>query len=151
MDDFKLHICFKIKQTSLIVFYYDMQEIWTLCRIFKRNISQRKHTPELKQVAAKRQAVQDKSTRMNIDEFNTNQQTYINFGANLDYTNYNSSDQRNQFHVGQLNFPISQQPQLTAPPSSNLWTKPAANDVLSYDNWDELGSVIKFAGDSPNL
>lgn len=155
-----------------------MQEIWTLCRIFKRNVSQRKHMLELKQLAAKRQSIHDKSSRSMSSTVETNQQiTYINFGASLGHDHYHNIEQkptvvtynhtitssehhqRNniQFHhVGQLNSPVvavaQQQPQLNniVQPSSNSWNiKPAAahaND-FTFDNWDELGSVVKFAVD----
>nr|AFK39463.1 unknown [Lotus japonicus] len=133
-------------------------EIWTLCRIFKRNVSQRKHTPELRLLGAKRQCVHDKSSRsmMSSAEFNTNQETYINFGASLGYyqdgqkptiSNYSSSDQRNNFHGGQLRSPtVVQQAQVNAA-SSNFWMNLAmsTDHFFTSDNWDELGSVVKFA------
>ncbi|XP_027342991.1 transcription factor JUNGBRUNNEN 1-like [Abrus precatorius] len=129
-------------------------EIWTLCRIFKRNVSQKKHAPDLRQLAAKRNSINDKSTKMSNAEFNTNQEAYINFGAHYHseqkpIINYTSSIQRNQFHMGQLSSPVAHQPQLTAP-SSNFVTNPIANDFFTFDNWDELGSVVKFAVDSPS-
>lgn len=99
----------------------------------------------------------DKNTMMNNVELYTNQEAYINFGGHyhneqkpvINYTN--NSDQRNQFHVNQLCSPVAQhQPQLTAP-SSNFWiNNPVGNDFFTFDNWDELGSVVKFSVDSPN-
>ncbi|XP_061375071.1 transcription factor JUNGBRUNNEN 1-like [Gastrolobium bilobum] len=130
-------------------------EIWTLCRIFKRNVSQRKHIPDLKQIAAKRHSMHDKNTIMSSVEFNTNQEGYINFGGHYHnqktVINYTSSDQWNQFHVGdQLSSPVEQQPQQTAP-ASNFWINQAMNDFYTFDNWDELGSVVKFAVDSSSF
>lgn len=133
-------------------------EIWTLCRIFKRNVSQRKHIPDMKYLSAKRHHSNDMGTRKSTVESNTNQESYINFGSNLgnyqnekSVINYRYSNQRNQFHVSQLNSPVAQQPQLTAP-SSNFWTNPAVtNEFFTFENWDELGSVVKFAIDSPSL
>lgn len=53
---------------------------------------------------------------------------------------------------------MAQQPhQFIAAPSSNLWNisntnynpnSAAANDIFTFDNCDELGSVVKFAFDS---
>ncbi|CAJ1958107.1 unnamed protein product [Sphenostylis stenocarpa] len=133
-------------------------EIWTLCRIFKRNVSQKKHMPDFKHVSAKRHAFHEKSSRMSNVEFDSaNQESYINFGGHYHIEqkpaiNYTNTDQRNQFHVmSQLCSPVAQQqPQLTAP-SSNLWTNPPGNDFFTFDNWDELGSVVKFAVDSPSM
>lgn len=80
-----------------------------------------------------------------------NQESYINFGGHYQkeqkaVINYTNCDKRNQLccTVAQ------QQPQLTAP-SSNLWSNPPGNDFFTFDNWDELGSVVKFAVDSPSL
>ncbi|WJX72927.1 Transcription factor JUNGBRUNNEN 1, variant 2 [Trifolium repens] len=138
-------------------------EIWTLCRIFKRNVSQRKpQMAEVKQFATKRQTIQEKRSRMdNNIEFNINQQTYINFGASHEQhhhnedkpiNNYAISDQSNQFHVDELSSSVSHQPQQNnVTQYSNFWINQAANELLSFDNWDELGSVVKFAVDSPSL
>ncbi|KAG5000453.1 hypothetical protein AAZX31_08G167700 [Glycine max] len=135
-------------------------EIWTLCRIFKRNVSQRKHTPDLKQLSAKRHSIHDKNSRMSNVEFNnTNQESYINFGGHYQneqkpVINYTNSDQRNQYHVMTHQLfaaPVAQhhqQPQQLTSPSSNFWlNSPPGNDFFTFDNWDELGSVVKFVVD----
>lgn len=140
-----------------------MQEIWTLCRIFKRSVSHRKqYTPDLRQLAAKR-ASTDKITKMRSLECDySNQEAYINFGTNFGHyandhrpviNNNASNDQRHhhhQVHVGLLNSPAAQPPRLSAP-SSDFWNSPAANDFFTFENWDELGSVVKFAADSPMM
>lgn len=141
--------------------YAHEAEIWTLCRIFKRNVSQRKNMADVKPLATKRQTIHEKSSRMNSSmEFNTNQETYINFGTSQEHhhnedkpvNNYTSSDQRNQFHVDQLSSSVEHQPQqINVTQSSNFWIKQAANELLSFDNWDELGSVVNFVSDSPSL
>lgn len=139
-----------------------MQEIWTLCRIFKRNVPPRKQQiPEVKPLASKREIVHEKSSRMNDMEFGANQQTYINFGAshehwrvneNQQMDNYGRIDQMNEFHVDQMSSSVAHQPQQhNAAQSSNYWINQAANELLSFDNWDELGSVVKFSVDSPSL
>ncbi|XP_061352129.1 transcription factor JUNGBRUNNEN 1-like [Gastrolobium bilobum] len=132
-------------------------EIWTLCRILKRNVTQRKYTPDLRQLASKRLS-SDKITRMRSVEFNTNGEAYINFGTSLGHhendrkpvVKNTSSDQRHQFHVGELSSPVAHQTQLTAP-SSNFWINPEANDFFAFENWDELGSVVKYAVDSSTI
>ncbi|CAI8595369.1 unnamed protein product [Vicia faba] len=139
-------------------------EIWTLCRIFKRNVPQRKQQiPEVKPLGSKRQSqiIHEKSSRMNNIEFGANQQTYINFGASHEHrpinehkliSNYTSIDQMNQFHVDQMSSSVAHQPQQNnVTQSSNYWVNQAANELLSFDNWDELGSVVKFSVDSPSL
>ncbi|CAL0310778.1 unnamed protein product [Lupinus luteus] len=132
-------------------------EIWTLCRIFKRNVSQRKHKPDIRtHSASKHQKNIDMSTRKITEEFtNTSEEAYINFGAN--HGNYQNKQKhvinypRNQFHVGQLSSSVAQQSLLTTP-SSNLWLNlSVTNDLFTFENWDELGSVVKFSVDSPSL
>ncbi|MED6125165.1 hypothetical protein PIB30_066100 [Stylosanthes scabra] len=171
-------------------------EIWTLCRIFKRNVSQRKHTSDLRShlVATNNK---HKTTKTLLVQSNNNnhyqhhqhQESYINFGATIighhhyqneqkpaiNYTalgsnNNNDQTQRNNnnnnHHHHQLNYhhPSSvvattnvaqqQQQQQMMAPTSNMWINPSAlNDFFGFDddNWDELGSVVKFAVDSPSL
>ena len=103
----------------------------------------------MKQLSNKRQAIHETSTKINNNmEFNINQQTYINFGASHEHhhshedkpvNSYTSSEQSNQFHGNNVT------------PSSKFWIKKDANELLSFDNWDELGSVVRFAVDSPSL
>ncbi|KAF1898191.1 hypothetical protein Lal_00032956 [Lupinus albus] len=128
-------------------------EIWTLCRIFKRNVSQRKHMPNIRtHSASKCQNNIDISTRKSTEEStNTNEEAYINFGASVGHY------QNEQKHVinyprNQLSSSVAQQSLVTAP-SSNFWINLAVtnNDLFTFENWDELGSVVKFCVDSPSL
>ena len=116
---------------------------------------------DVKPLGTKRQTIHEKNSRMNSNmEFNTNQQAYINFGTSHEHhhneekpvNNYTSSDQRNQFHVDQLSSSVEHQPQqINVTESSNFWIKQAANELLSFDNWNELGSVVNFVSDSPSF
>ncbi|OIV92504.1 hypothetical protein TanjilG_02267 [Lupinus angustifolius] len=127
-------------------------EIWTLCRIFKRNVSQRKHIPYMRSnSASKHHDNINMSNRKNIED----SEAYINFGASLSHfqneQKHVNNYPMNQFHVGQLSSQVAQKPQLTAP-SYNFWTNPSVtNDFFMFENWDELGSVVKFGVDSPSL
>ena len=130
-----------------------MQEIWTLCRIFKRNASHKKFTPDLRQGAAKRQSTGKSTTSISTMEDSNNTNSYISFGENnfgnhhneqkplINYTN----DHRNQFHVDQWMTSSVAQPQLVAPASSLWITDSAADDLFMHENWDELGSIVNFA------
>ncbi|XP_019455251.1 PREDICTED: transcription factor JUNGBRUNNEN 1-like isoform X2 [Lupinus angustifolius] len=132
-------------------------EIWTLCRIFKRNVSQRKNMTDIRtHSASKRQNNINISIRKSTEEStNTNEEAYINFGANLGH--YQNEKKhvinypRNLFNVGQLSSSVAQQSLLTEP-SSNFWINLAVtNELFTSENWDELGSVVKFSVDSPSL
>ncbi|KAI4333331.1 hypothetical protein L6164_018159 [Bauhinia variegata] len=136
-------------------------EIWTLCRIFKRNVSHRKYEQEWRQITgAKRHGI-DKSTRTSsVDSESDTQEAYINFSFPYHHNvhqhyneqkpdiNYTSVDQRNQFHVGQLISSPLGQPQLPSPNASSFWiNNPVGDDFFKFDqnSWDELASVVKFA------
>ncbi|KAK7257053.1 hypothetical protein RIF29_30746 [Crotalaria pallida] len=131
-------------------------EIWTLCRILKRNASERKSTPNLRQFPAKRN-FNDKIPTMRSVECNNTGEGYINFGRSHGHcqnehkpiVNYTSIGQMHQFHhAGNLSSQVAQQPKLTAP-SSSLWNNnPVDSDFFKFENWDELGSIVKFANDS---
>ncbi|MED6138584.1 hypothetical protein PIB30_075619 [Stylosanthes scabra] len=162
-------------------------EIWTLCRIFKRNVSQRKHTADLRShlVATNNKHKKTLHVQSNNHHHHQPQESYINFGATIighhhyqneqkpviNYTalcNNNNNDQtqrnnNNHHHHHHLNYhpssvvatttTVAQQQQQMMAPTSNMWINPSAmNDFFGFDdNWDELGSVVKFAVDSPSL
>ncbi|XP_054816617.1 putative NAC domain-containing protein 94 [Prosopis cineraria] len=179
-------------------------EIWTLCRIFKRNVPPRKHITDWRspQAGAKRQYSSiEKNTRLvssssvvdHSNYNNNNKEAYINFGGSNhhhhdghyysqvnhhdhdhghhhehkptvfnNYSNNTNIDQRNNNQFMMMNCQAEAQPPqlITASSSSSssnyLWinnhSAAAANhDFLTYENWDELGSVVKFALDSSIL
>lgn len=141
-----------------------MQEIWTLCRILKRNVSQRKQfTSEVKQLAAnKRISTDQKLNRMGGVDGNINREAYnISFDSNFGHiynNDHNKSlmienNMKNDQRLFQFQTPMDQQQAqlLTAPPSSNLWISPIVNDLFKSENWDELASVVNFAFDSPMI
>ncbi|KAK7405421.1 hypothetical protein VNO78_06701 [Psophocarpus tetragonolobus] len=118
-------------------------EIWTLCRILKRNVSHRKYTLDLRQ---------EKMTKMKSEEFNNNGEEYIKFSTSLGhyYNDYKPVISHNNIrsdkrHYDNLNSQVPQQPQITTLPSSNFWINPPTNNNFStFENWDELGSIVKF-------
>ncbi|KAJ7948922.1 Transcription factor JUNGBRUNNEN 1 [Quillaja saponaria] len=136
-------------------------EIWTLCRIFKRNVSHKKYTPDWRELSSKHHSV-DKSIKAVSMGSNYNQEAaYINFGANYINT-YNCNeqrpaitnaisdhDQRNQFHVGDQLSSSMAQPQSTE--SSSSYRVKDDQDIDEFfmfnENWDELRSVFQFSLD----
>lgn len=108
--------------------------------------------------------------------YNDNKEAYINFGGSSNNLHHHYShqvnhhyhheqkpevfntniDPRNNHQLMMMNsssqVATQQQPQLITASSSNLWlnnpSAATASDFLSYENWDELGSVVKFAFDS---
>ncbi|XVF79360.1 hypothetical protein PTKIN_Ptkin14bG0215700 [Pterospermum kingtungense] len=133
-------------------------EVWTICRIFKRNVSLRKYTADWREIAAKRNSISNTITSQTSFslESNDDEKNYISFGDPI-RQHYDDEKQavdeingRSQYwHVAadELSSTIAQvpaQPPLIAPSSS--FPNPE-NDFFTYANWDELRSVVEFAPD----
>uniref|UniRef100_UPI003D76DCE5 NAC transcription factor 25-like n=1 Tax=Silene latifolia TaxID=37657 RepID=UPI003D76DCE5 len=147
-------------------------EIWTLCRIFKRN---KRQTPDWKEISARRNAVNSSSKSGSIDP-NPNHERYISFTTypstpNNGYatistkTNHNNNYNNNVVIVDQKNdyFEVERiQSQWntmahSTPVASNSSTLKIGEDYESdlgylYErNWDDLNSVVEFAVRTPLL
>ncbi|KAG2305752.1 hypothetical protein Bca52824_025500 [Brassica carinata] len=120
-------------------------EVWTLCRIFKRNVSSTKYTPDWKELAS--------GKRVKPQQSKYQEAAYISFGDNESSTNKimesKENHERNVFQLHQT--PHQHQPILmectstqvnnTVPHISN----DSNMDDINYENWDELRSVVEFA------
>ncbi|KAL9230861.1 hypothetical protein vseg_006156 [Gypsophila vaccaria] len=152
-------------------------EIWTLCRIFKRN---RRQTPDWRELSARRIASNPSSKSSSIDS-NTNHERYISFTtgpttpnnggyttarANIyeslnQYNNDNiTKDQKNinvrfqqDYNQLQSNFMAHMTPVLLNTTTLNVGEDYESD--LPYVNhghtWDDLNSVVEFAIRSPLL
>lgn len=127
-----------------------LQEVWTLCRIFKRNVSCRKYTPDLKQLSTTpQQPPIDTSSKLCCQvESNYTQESYVNFGAPLiqHYDNkppVHHVKERKPLHVDQLSY-VAQPPSMAS--SLNI-SSPYGNQILTHGDWDELTSVVDCAFD----
>ncbi|XVE52895.1 hypothetical protein DITRI_Ditri02bG0160800 [Diplodiscus trichospermus] len=128
-------------------------EVWTICRVFKRNMSHRKYTPEWREIAAKRNSISNKirSQACSTVDSNTDEENYISFGAPVlqEYDDEKKVvDQTNgrcqYWHVAVDQLSTVAQPPLVSPSSS--FSNPE-HDFFTYASWDELGSVVEFALD----
>ncbi|KAJ7982014.1 Transcription factor JUNGBRUNNEN 1 [Quillaja saponaria] len=138
-------------------------EIWTLCRIFKRSVSHIKYTPEWRELSSKRHSVEKSTKTCSMESNYSNQDAYINFGANNSntcfsgeqhrpvITNYTSNQRNDQFdhhHAGdQLKYSSMLQPQMITTPSPSFRVNHETNEFFNFNdqNWDELRSVVQFA------
>ncbi|XP_022718087.1 transcription factor JUNGBRUNNEN 1-like [Durio zibethinus] len=128
-------------------------EVWTICRIFKRNVSHRKYTPVWREIAAKRNSITctTSSQTCSLESNNDDHGNYINFGAPIlqhfdDEKQVNKINGRNQYwQVTDQLSTIAQPAPLIAPSSSSFSNQ--ENDFLTYANWDELRTVVDFAHD----
>lgn len=137
--------CFNVSYTLL-----RLQEVWTICRIFKRSVSHRKYTPDWREIASNRTSTATPSPQIicsmglgsNIHE------TYIAFGSPLvqscdEKPGFSGMNGRNQWHAEQLS--IAQPSSMAS--SSSFSSCPENNDFFTRANWDELKSVVEFAFD----
>ena len=127
------------------------QEVWTLCRIFKRNVSYRKYTPDWRQLTTKcQQPPIDTSSKIcSPVESIYKQESYVSFGAPLiqHYDNKppagSHAIERKPLHLDQLSH-IAQPPSMAS--SSNM-SSPYIHEIFTHGDWDELRSVVECAFD----
>jgi len=137
-----------------LVFLCVSQEVWTLCRIFKRVPSYKKYTPNLKDSAT---APITKPNPTNSSSSKTCSLESDNSKPYLTFTNSPSSmllQQQNEMkkpvfeHVDQQRSHIllGHVPQ---PPTSfsysTFWNHQSLE--FAHENWDDLTSVVQFAVD----
>ena len=123
-----------------------MQEIWTLCRIFQRNLSNRKlksFTPDWREVSAKCKPPNSRPKSGNLDS--ENQESYICFGAQ------EVLDNEKKPFVGDNNMNERKQLNMVSDPEScsNTVLSDEAMEFFAYGNWDEIVSAMDNAFD-PN-
>ncbi|CAF2101853.1 hypothetical protein HID58_019635 [Brassica napus] len=123
-------------------------EVWTLCRIFKRNASSRKYTPDSKELAS--------WERVKPQQSNNREAAYISFGDNESSTNKinvmesKENNERNVFQLHQTPHPHQPIPmEYTSSTQVDNTVSHISNDNnmddVNYENWDELRSVVEFA------
>ena len=119
--------------------FVGLQEIWTLCRIFKRNVSYRKSTPDWRETSAKRKPTNSRPKTGNMDS--ENWEGYISFGAPEALDNEkklfvgHNMNERNQFHV------------VSEPESCSSVLSDEAREFLVHGNWDEIVPAMDCAFD----
>ncbi|KAG2317894.1 hypothetical protein Bca52824_021016 [Brassica carinata] len=123
-------------------------EVWTLCRIFKRNVSSRKYTPDWRELAGGKRMKPQKSKY---------QEAYISFGDNESSSSTNNINVMERKDNYERNvFQLQQTPHQHQPiPADTTITTQVENTVphfsndnihdITYENWDELRSVVEFA------
>ncbi|KAL6998957.1 hypothetical protein U1Q18_000124 [Sarracenia purpurea var. burkii] len=124
-------------------------EVWTLCRIFKRNLSHRKCTPDWREVSAKRNPMDASSKTCSVES--DSHESYIDFRSAPAGTRHNEkknvvnhAGETNQMLRGQFSS-ASQAP--SAGSYSNFFSPDVNDQFIKYGDWDELGSVVEFAAD----
>ncbi|KAE8712987.1 Protein FEZ [Hibiscus syriacus] len=118
-------------------------EVWTLCRIFKRDSSLKKFRPDWRQLAAKKgsNATQISSQTCTTVESNSHG-NYIGFGSPM-VEDYHIINGRSQWQIADKMSAVAQIPLSMA--SSSSFSNCLENDFFTDASWDELKSVVEFA------
>ncbi|KAK6947261.1 NAC domain [Dillenia turbinata] len=125
-------------------------EIWTLCRIFKRNVSYRKYTPDWREVSNKSRPSITNTSSKTCSLDSECKEGYISFEApimnQINEKKFVAShvNERNQAFASHLSSMVHAATPFAV--SSSSFVNPETNEFLSY-NWDELRSVAEFAVD----
>ncbi|GKB53112.1 hypothetical protein Tco_0903865 [Tanacetum coccineum] len=121
--------------SSLLISCWDhcmMHEVWTLCRILKRNVSNRKIVPDWKELSIKRNHVVDTGSKTCNEDSDHEMQSYISFQDPV----------KNLFNHTNGMDPLTAISRFTdQAPSTNL----EMNDLIENGDWDDLRSVVEFA------
>lgn len=126
-----------------------LQEIWTLCRIFKRNVSHKKHPLNWGELSAKHKPINPRALKtFNEDSKNWKVYDMISFGASAALDDHekkpavaHSVDGRNQSHMGS-----------ERESSSTIALSEEAREFFANGNcWDEIVTSMEFCLDPYHL
>ncbi|KAE8683721.1 putative NAC domain-containing protein 94 [Hibiscus syriacus] len=132
-------------------------EVWTICRIFKRNLSGKKHRPDWRQLAAKKASPATQISSQTCSMESNIHRNYISFGSPMvgDYGN----EEKPWVHVNHMTNgrskwqwhdniadKMSAVAQITTSmASSSSFSNCPENNFFTDAHWDELKSVVEFA------
>ncbi|KAL2475900.1 Transcription factor JUNGBRUNNEN 1 [Abeliophyllum distichum] len=127
-------------------------EVWTLCRILKRNISYKKCRPDWREVCPAKRNIGinqvDASSKTCSSESDQNKQSYISFNAPIIRQNekkpypYFGDGIGNQQYLGHFSS-ASQVPPAASSFSSSMCSD--INDLLKHADWEDLRSIVDCA------
>ncbi|XP_023512276.1 transcription factor JUNGBRUNNEN 1-like [Cucurbita pepo subsp. pepo] len=134
----------------------DAAEIWTLCRIFKRNIVCRRYTPNWKEIpASNRERKSTKTVDHQAYDDGDGRETYISFSSNP-FNGFEEKkpflvcDERKQWEeltmmmMKKKNSEAAEVISVSPPLSVN---QSPASSGFDEDDWDELRSIVDFPFD----
>nr|CAD1841455.1 unnamed protein product [Ananas comosus var. bracteatus] len=134
-------------------------EIWTICRIFKRNISfNKKYQQEWNgSNSKKRKLIECASTTSSFESVSVGDH-YKLFGApnnphgeapKLVYNNYTERDSESfQVQYSSVTSPVVTENHSLATVHNPNFANPASNEFMKDGNWDELGRIMEFWTDT---
>lgn len=146
-----------------------MQEVWTVCRIFKRNANHKRYSGDWRTLPTKRAPVIERRSSKTCSslESNSNRDGYISFnatppvlcypgktntGSMVDLTHHHVTEKSVQFHTSNQFASMSQQQAPSTASSSDIFGDLHDQvEGFAYENWDELRSVVAFSMDSSHI
>ncbi|GER52763.1 NAC domain-containing protein [Striga asiatica] len=135
-------------------------EVWTLCRILKRNAPHRKYVSELRLGVKKINSINknqllvdaSSSETCSIDstDQNGNKSSYISFSSPMTAVKQNVDQQKSFFpghntanlFSGQYSSTVSEAPIMAASSFSSYNMSSGINELLSHADWEDLQSVV---------
>ncbi|PWA92952.1 Elongation factor G, III-V domain-containing protein [Artemisia annua] len=113
-------------------------EVWTLCRILKRNVSNRKIVPDWKELSIKRNPVVDAGSKSCSEDSDHEMKSYISFQNPSIQLNH----EKNLYdHTNGMNHLTAISRFTDQAPSINL----EMNEFIENGDWNDLRSVVEFA------
>lgn len=148
---------------------WTLQEVWTLCRILKRNTSNRKCIPDWREISNttttrnRTNPVVDAASSKTCSVESDNRQAYNICFRTTPVTKHLHDDLKKKkkpvlvssdLHVNIGSNNLVMAPGLASiyqAPSSGItsysnFSSPEVNELPQYGNWDELRSIVEFAG-----
>lgn len=119
------------------------QEVWTLCRIFKRSTTYRKYTPETKGSTSNKQVATDSSSKTCSLESDNNDK-YMSFEHSTVWNKNIDDNERRQLVVGQMSSSFASQ---CTGPYPSFWNLQRDDQFVAGGNWDDLRTIVESAID----
>ena len=122
-----------------------LQEIWTLCRIFKRDLSQKKYTPGWREVSVKRKQTNSRPEAAGNMDLG-NRESYIWFGGPEEANIIDHNEKKPNFVVGDNSMHEIKKELMhvvSEPEScSSTVLSDEAMEFFAHRNWDEIVSAM---------
>ncbi|PKU77843.1 transcription factor JUNGBRUNNEN 1 isoform X1 [Dendrobium catenatum] len=119
-------------------------ESWTICRIFKRNISFKKYTQQMKWKEAggigMQNSADSSSKTSSLDSETGEEHTYLHGGCNQSYVNRYMEENWQLCAAGQWNSEVQTN---SISLQSNL-VNLNQNEIFREGNWDEIGRMVDY-------
>nr|CAN64262.1 hypothetical protein VITISV_000508 [Vitis vinifera] len=126
-------------------------EVWTLCRIFTRNVPHRRYTPDWREVPAKRNPTNSKPETCDMSP--ENWEGYVSSGAPVSLHKGKKPvgshiDEGNPLPAGQVSSIVQgSQPESC---SSSILSNDA-REFFAHGNWDEIVSFMELSFDPSSI